>query len=132
MDEIQAGFLSIKLKYLDKINLHKRKLANLYLENLKKDFILPIVDKNYWDVYHIFNVRHPKRDSLREYLLKNKIKTEIHYPIPPHKQKALEHLELVESYPISEEIHSTTLSLPISFSHSQDDILKVIEIMNKF
>ena len=89
------------------------------------------MDSDYFDVYHIFNVRHPKRDSLKEFLLKNDIKTDIHYPIPPHKQKAMEGI-IEGDYPISEEIHNTTLSLPISFFHKDEDIYKVIEVMNKF
>lgn len=60
LDEVQAGFLSIKLNKLDEINTHKRKLAQIYLDNLKDDFIKPVVDKNYFDVYHIFNIRHKK------------------------------------------------------------------------
>ncbi len=132
LDEVQAGFLSVKLKKLDEINLHKRKLARLYLDNLKDDFIKPNVDKDSFDVYHIFNIRHEKRDSLKEYLLKNGIKTDVHYPVPPHKQKAMEEIITEQYFPISEEIHRTTLSLPISYSHSEDDIIKVIEVMNKF
>jgi dTDP-4-amino-4,6-dideoxygalactose transaminase len=131
LDEIQAGFLSIKLKYLAKITEHKRNLATLYLSGLKEDFILPVVDKDYKDVYHVFNVRHPKRDELKEYLLKNEIKTEIHYPVPPHKQKAMTGV-FSGNYPVSEEIHRTTLSLPISFGHTANEIEKVIEVMNKF
>ncbi|WP_195374781.1 MULTISPECIES: DegT/DnrJ/EryC1/StrS family aminotransferase [Parabacteroides] len=131
LDEIQAGLLNIKLKYLDKINQHKRDLAAIYLKELKDDFIKPSVSSDYFDVYHIFNIRHPKRDELKEYLLKNNIKTDIHYPIPPNKQKAMEGI-IVEEYPISEEIHRTTLSLPISFGHTKDDIYKVIETINKF
>lgn len=131
LDEIQAGFLLIKLTALDHITAHKRKLANLYFENLNKDYILPIVDKDYFDVYHIFNIRHPERDRLKAFLLKNEIKTEIHYPIAPHNQNAMKGI-LSGSYPISEEIHSTTLSLPVSYSHSEDDILRVIEVLNSF
>jgi len=131
LDEIQAGFLSIKLKKLDEINEHKRKLANIYLDNLKSDFIKPVVDKDYFDVYHIFNVRHSKRDKLREYLLKNEIKTDIHYPVAPHKQNAMKNI-IQGSYPISEEIHNTTLSLPCSFGHTEDEIYKVVEVMDKF
>lgn len=131
LDEIQAGFLSIKLKKLDEINEHKRKLAAIYLDNLKSDFIKPVVDKDYFDVYHIFNVRHTKRDKLREYLLKNEIKTDIHYPVAPHKQNAMKNI-IQGSYPISEEIHNTTLSLPCSFGHTEDEIYKVVEAMNKF
>ena len=74
LDETQAAFLSVKLKRLDDINNHKRKLADIYLNNLKSDFIKPVVDKDYFDVYHIFNIRCDKRDALKEYLLKYDIK----------------------------------------------------------
>ncbi len=131
LDEIQAALLSVKLKYLDEINNHKRKLAKIYLENLKDDFIKPVVDENYFDVYHIFNIRHNKRDQLKEYLLTHKIQTEIHYPVPPHKQQAMQGIIFGE-YPISEEIHNTTLSLPCSFGHSEEEIYRVVEVMNKF
>lgn len=131
LDEIQATLLNIKLKYLDQINLHKRTLTAIYLKELKDDFIKPVVSPDYFDVYHIFNIRHPKRDDLKEYLLKNGIKTDIHYPIPPHRQKAMKGI-LVGEYPISEEIHRTTLSLPISYGHTKDDIYKVVETINKF
>ncbi len=132
LDEIQAAFLSIKLKKLDDINSHKNKLAKIYHENLKSDFIKPVIHANYYHVYHIFNVRHKKRDELKEFLLKNDIKTEIHYPIAPHKQKAMEGIFGEEKYPISQEIHNTTLSLPLSYFHIADDVYKVVEVMNKF
>lgn len=131
LDEVQAGFLSIKLKRLDEINTHKRKLAALYLDALKSDFILPDVNPDYFDVYHIFNIRHPKRDELRAHLLKNDIKTEIHYPVAPHKQEAMRGI-IHGDFPISTEIHNTTLSLPISFAHTESDILTVIDVLNKF
>jgi dTDP-4-amino-4,6-dideoxygalactose transaminase len=132
LDEIQAAFLSIKLKHLGKINEHKRKLANLYLQNLKSDFVKPVVHADYYDVYHIFNIRHTKRNELKDYLLKNEIKTDIHYPLAPNKQKAMIGILDTQDTPIAEEIHQTTLSLPISFYHTEQDILKVIEVMNKF
>lgn len=131
LDEIQAALLNVKLKYLDQINLHKRSLAVIYLKELKDDFIKPKVSPEYFDVYHIFNIRHPKRDELKEYLLKNGIKTDIHYPMPPHKQKAMKGI-IEGEYPLSEEIHRSTLSLPISYGHTFDDIYKIIEVMNKF
>jgi dTDP-4-amino-4,6-dideoxygalactose transaminase len=131
LDEIQAMFLSIKLQKLDEINKHKRSLAKLYVENLKDDFIKPSLQEDYYDIYHIFNIRHEKRDSLKEYLFKNGIKTEIHYPIPPHQQKAMQGI-LKNNYSISEEIHRTTLSLPISYFHTEDDIYKTVEIINNF
>ena len=132
LDEIQAGFLLVKLKKLDEINSHKRKLAKLYLDNLKEDFIMPAVHADFFDVYHIFNIRHSKRDELKDYLLKHDIKTEIHYPISPHKQKALQDIIGYQSLPISEEIHNTTLSLPISYFHTDSDVLKIVEILNRF
>ncbi|MFB3886345.1 MAG: DegT/DnrJ/EryC1/StrS family aminotransferase [Thermodesulfobacteriota bacterium] len=132
LDEIQAGFLLVKLRHLDEINSHKRRLARLYLENLKDDFIKPAILPDHFDVYHIFNIRHPKRDVLKEYLLKNGVKTEIHYPVPPHRQKAMAPFRSGVHYPITDEIHKTTLSLPLSYSHTEDDILTVIEVMNRF
>jgi dTDP-4-amino-4,6-dideoxygalactose transaminase len=132
LDELQAAFLRIKLKSLDSIIAHKRKLAKFYLDYLKEDYIKPVVHPDYIDVYHIFNIRHPKRDLLQAYLLKNEIQTMIHYPIPPHKQPALQGYFVGESYSITEEIHNTTLSLPISASHVESEIIRVIELMNKF
>ncbi|OFZ01660.1 MAG: aminotransferase [Bacteroidetes bacterium RIFCSPLOWO2_12_FULL_31_6] len=132
LDEIQAGFLSIKLKKLDEINAHKRKLAQIYLSSLKEEYIKPQVHPDYFDVYHIFNIRHSKRDELKEYLLKNNIKTEIHYPIAPNKQIAMKDVLGKEVCSIAELIHQTTLSLPISYFHTNDDVERVVEVMNKF
>lgn len=132
LDELQAAFLSIKLKHLDVITAHKRKLASIYINELKSDFILPIIQKGFDDVFHIFAIRHPEREKLRSYLLENDIKTEVHYPIPPYKQKAMAGILKENEYPISEEIHGTILSLPISFGHSEDDVFNIVEIMNKF
>jgi len=132
LDEIQAGFLSVKLKYLDMINQHKRNLATMYLEGLKAEFIKPVVHADYYDVYHIFNIRHNKRNQLREYLLQKGIKSEIHYPVAPNKQKAMKELLDREPTPISEEIHSTTCSLPISYFHKKSDIEYIIDTLNDF
>lgn len=132
LDELQAAFLSVKLKYIDKINSHKRELANVYLHGLKSDFILPQVNDDYYDVYHIFSIRHLKRDDLRAYLLANGVKTEIHYPVSPVNQQAMKGIISDQQTPIADEIHATTLSLPISYFHTKDDVSKVVEIMNKF
>ena len=132
LDELQAAFLSVKLKHLDAITAHKRELAHLYNTNLKSDFIKPVVHKDYYDVYHIYNIRHPRRDALREFLLNNDIRTEIHYPIAPNKQVAMAGILDDIPTPIAEEIHRTTLSLPISYFHTADDITRVIEVMNRF
>lgn len=131
LDEIQAGFLSVKLAHLDAINTHKKKLAKLYQEGLKADFILPVVQDDFEDVYHIYAVRHTQRDRLRAHLLANNIRTEIHYPVPPHEQNALKE-RLKGAFPISETIHQTTISLPISFYHTTFQVEEVIEKMNAF
>lgn len=132
LDEIQAALLSVKLKKLDDITKHKRALAALYQNGLKEAYIRPVVHPDYFDVYHIYNIRHPRRDDLKAYLLNNDIKTEIHYPIPPNKQKAMR--GILDSYetPIADEIHRTTLSLPISYSHTEQEVMHIIEVMNKF
>ena len=132
LDELQAALLSIKLRKLDDINNHKRKLAHLYHEGLKSDFIKPVRDIDYHDVYHIYNVRHPERDKLKSYLDTQHIKTDIHYPIPPNKQKAMQGVLDMYATPIADEIHQTTLSLPISYYHTEEEIMNVIEVMNKF
>jgi dTDP-4-amino-4,6-dideoxygalactose transaminase len=132
LDELQAAMLQAKLSILDEINAHKRTLAALYLAGLKEDFIKPVVENGYFDVYHIFNVRHPKRDALKLYLLSHQVQTEIHYPIAPNRQKAMLGILDKQPTPLAETIHQTTLSLPVSFFHSAADIERVIEIMNKF
>ena len=132
LDELQAALLLVKLKHLDTITEHKRSLAQLYFEGLKNDFIKPHTHPDYYDVYHIYNIRHEQRDKLKEYLLKNDIKTDIHYPIAPNKQKAMIGILDEQPTPIAEEIHRTTLSLPISFFHTKNDIEKVIAVANGF
>jgi len=131
LDEIQAAFLRVKLKYLDEINKHKRELASVYLNELSGDFIKPSVHRDYFDVYHIFNIRHKRRDEIKKYLSDNGVKTEIHYPVPPHLQNAMKRMNSMK-FPISEEIHKTTLSLPVSSFHTLDDIRKVIRILNDY
>ena len=132
LDEIQAAFLSVKLPHLDTLNQHKRSLANLYMQGLNNNFIKPAIRADYFDVYHIFNIRHENRDRLREFLLKNEIKTEIHYPVAPNKQPAMRGILDKETTPIADEIHRTTLSLPISSFQIASDIERVIETMNSF
>jgi dTDP-4-amino-4,6-dideoxygalactose transaminase len=131
LDEVQAAFLLVKLKYLDQITQHKRALARMYFDGIKSEFILPAVDTDFFDVFHIFTIRHQRRDELRQYLLGCGIKTDIHYPVPPHRQKAMQGI-ISGEYPIAEEIHATTLSLPISFATTKDDVARVIDALNRF
>jgi dTDP-4-amino-4,6-dideoxygalactose transaminase len=133
LDEIQAGFLRIKLQSLDKINSHKNKLAAIYNNELSETkFIKPSVDNNYFHVYHIYIIRHDERDKLKNYLEKKGIKTDIHYPIAPNKQKAMSGILDGQESPIADEIHATTLSLPISFCHTEEDVLSVCKALKEF
>lgn len=132
IDEVQAGFLRVKLKKLNGINNHKRMLAEIYnKEIVNKDIVKPVTENGFFDVFHIYNIRHPKRDELKEYLERNGISTAIHYPIPPHKQVAMRG-EFSGEFSISEEIHNTTLSLPISYFHTKEDVREVARILNEF
>lgn len=132
LDELQAACLRIKLPHLNRMNEHKRRLADIYINNLNANFILPHQSENQYHVYHIFNIRHEERNKLKDYLKDNNIYTEIHYPVAPHRQNALKDLFKTYSYPISEEIHRTTLSLPCSFSNTEDEIYRTVETLNKF
>jgi dTDP-4-amino-4,6-dideoxygalactose transaminase len=131
LDEIQAAFLRVKLKHLDEIVSYKNNLAKVYLNGLSHSFILPSVNPDFYDSYHIFNIRHERRDRLKQYLLEHEIGTEIHYPLPPHKQNALRTMNSL-GFPLSEEIHRTTLSLPVSSFHSVEDIQHVVEVLNEY
>lgn len=132
LDEIQAAILYIKLKGLDKDNDCRRKIAKYYRENIKNPLItLPqTLDENS-HVWHVFAIRTKNRDQLQEYLIQNKIQTIIHYPIPPHKQKAYSEWNNL-TFPITEKIHNEILSLPISPVMLEDEIKKVVEVINKY
>jgi len=132
LDELQAAFLRIKLPHLDEINTHKRKLAAIYNGNLNDSFIKPKLEAGYDNVYHIYNILHPERDSLKQYLAEHDITTEIHYPVAPQYQPALkDHLKNFD-YPISAHIHQHTLSLPCSFAHTEEQIHYIAGVLNKF
>ena len=132
LDEVQAGFLRVKLPFLDQINKHKRKLAHIYNTNLSDYFQKPFELADNYHIYHIYNILTPLRDELREFLLSRNIKTEIHYLIPPFRQSALKSLFPNSNFPVADTIHNQTLSLPCSFSHSEEDIFRVVESCNEF
>lgn len=135
LDEVQAAILDVKLKHLDAITAHKQQLAALYFEHLSSHLpshlILPQRAENSFDVFHIFAIRTPERDALRTYLKQQDIGTEIHYPIPPHKQKAMRGL-FSGDWPIAEELADTQLSLPISFGTTKDDVRAVCAAIDAF
>lgn len=131
LDELQAALLRVKLRHLDAMTAHKRSLADIYFERLPQWLDLPSIREDEYDVFHIFGVRHARRDELRSWLLSQGVKTEIHYPIAPHRQKAMQGT-LAGSYPIADILHSTELSLPISVGHTQDDIRRVCDAVCQF
>ena len=131
LDELQAAFLRIKLRHLHQITTHKRALADIYFQNLPDWLIKPKKVTEEFDVFHIFGVRHFARDELRTWLLEKNIKTEVHYPIPPHKQKAMQGI-ISGKFPLADLLHSTEISLPISFGHTEEQILQVCEVIKKF
>jgi dTDP-4-amino-4,6-dideoxygalactose transaminase len=132
LDEIQAAFLNVKLPNLDKENAVRKQIATRYLSQIKNDKItLPFYDNSDNHVFHVFVILTENREELQAFLLANNIQTLIHYPIPPHKQKALRILENL-SFPITEKIHNEVLSLPISPAMTNDEVDFVIEILNKY
>lgn len=138
MDEIQAAFLSVKLKYIDKENQLRRDIAKVYAENISNDkvFLSPrlktkAIENCLSHVWHLFVLRSENRDDLQKYLEKNQVQTLIHYPIPPHKQECygdLNHLSL----PITERIHNEVLSIPISPVMEPGEVARVVEIINRW
>lgn len=131
LDELQAALLRVKLKHLDAMTAHKRALADVYFANLPAWVQNPLQRADEFDVFHIYGIRHPQRDALRQHLLDSGVKTEVHYPIPPHRQEAMRGI-LSGDYPVAEEQHATELSLPVSNGHTVTDILKVCEVVSSF
>jgi dTDP-4-amino-4,6-dideoxygalactose transaminase len=129
LDEMQAALLRVKLRHLDQMTLHKRTLAQAYFAGLPTWLSLPRQREDEYDVFHIFGVRHAQRDALRAWLLEQGVKTEIHYPIPPHRQKAMRGI-LSGEWPVADILHATELSLPVSVGHTLEDIEQVIRIIH--
>lgn len=132
LDELQAAVLDVKLKHIDADNQRRREISKYYRENIKNPKItLPKTYDEDAHVWHIFAVRTENRNELQEYLAKNEIQTLIHYPIPSHKQQAYKEWNNL-SYPISEKIHETILSLPMSPVMTDEEIRKVVDILNAY
>ena len=133
MDEIQAAFLSVKLKYLDVENEIRRKIADYYLKNIKNErIILPLQLENLQShVYHLFVIRTKERNKLQTYLAENGIQTLIHYPVPPHRQECYKEWNNV-SLPVTEQIHNEVLSLPMSPVMTEEEVKQVIRVVNRW
>lgn len=138
LDEMQAAVLRVKLPRLDADNQIRREIAQFYIDNITNPYIILPVSRSpaprqipLSHVWHLFIIRHPDRKRLMQYLKEHNIQTLIHYPIPPHKQKAYSeysHLNL----PITEKIHQEVLSLPISQVMSMEEVESVVKAINKF
>ncbi|GAB2796048.1 DegT/DnrJ/EryC1/StrS family aminotransferase [Rhabdobacter roseus] len=132
MDELQAAILNAKLPFLDRDNDRRRALAQRYLRELRvSELVLPPADAVHDDAWHLFVVRHPRRAELVKYLSQYGIQTQIHYPVPIHRQVAytsLSHLRL----PITEQIHEQVVSLPLHPVLTDADLTYIIDTINQF
>lgn len=132
LDEMQAAVVDVKLKHLDADNQRRRDISKYYRDNIKNpNLILPSVYAEESHVWHIFAVRCENRDRLQQYLADKGVQTLIHYPIPPHKQQAYKEWNN-DSYPISEEIHRTILSLPMSPVLEDEEAEFVVKALNDY
>ncbi len=132
LDELQAAFLNIKLPSLDADNDIRRKIADRYLSEITNEKIkLPVYSGKEEHVFHLFVVQVANRAEFSAYLDKNKIGYLIHYPIPPHRQKALSEYANF-SFPITEKVHDEVVSIPISPVLSNEHVSNVIEVLNKY
>ena len=112
--------------------MQRRNIANYYLTNIKNPIItLPKVLNEEGHVWHLFVIRNSSRDKLQRYLTDMGIQTLIHYPIPPHKQKAYKNLNRL-SFPITEKIQNEVLSLPISPLITIVEVKKIVTVINNF
>ena len=132
LDELQAAILRVKLRHLDEENQYRRLLAKVYQQQINHSFItLPLQDADSDNVFHIFPILTIYREKLQKYLLENGVQTLIHYPIPPHLQRAYSEWNNL-SFPITEQIHTQELSLPLNQTMSIDDVKMISDLINKF
>ena len=132
MDEIQAAVLDVKLKYLDEENSRRRSNALYYIKNISNPYVC-VPSESYWreSVFHIFPLMTSQRDLLQSYLKENGVQTDIHYPIPPHLQRAYSQWGR-PSLPVTERIHREELSLPVSQVLTEEECKEVTRLINNF
>ncbi len=132
LDEIQAAILRVKLPFLEADNQVRRGIAKRYLAEIKlPGLTLPPADRIDEDAWHLFVVRHPDRNSLTAHLEQCGVQTNIHYPLPIHKQRAFAHLNEM-SYPITEAIHEQVVSLPLNPVLQDEAVSHIIHSVNAF
>lgn len=134
LDPIQAAILRVKLKNLNRWNARRADIARVYKENLTGlELKLPAENVDSQAAWHLFVVSTESRDQLSQYLLANGVETLVHYPVPPHKQKAYANTTLSQrNYPISEKLARTVLSLPIYPQLSNEDQEATVQIIKKY
>lgn len=132
LDEMQAAFLSVKLKNLNLDTERRKAIANLYSSCIENPLVL-LPEIKAWEshVFHLFVVRIRRRDDFIEHLKSLGVQSLIHYPKPPHKQTAYVDMGW-SGFPITERIHDEVVSLPISQVVSEDDVMKIINAVNGF
>ncbi|MCF2499583.1 DegT/DnrJ/EryC1/StrS family aminotransferase [Dyadobacter chenhuakuii] len=132
LDEIQAAILNVKLPFLDAENDRRREIAARYLSEINvTDLILPPADRIQDDAWHLFVVRHADRSKLIAYLDANGIQTNVHYPLPIHKQQAFsEYNDLILQ--ITERIHDEVISLPLNAVLTNEEVTYIIQTVNQF
>lgn len=134
LDEMQAAFLAAKLPHLERMNVERRRIAQMYLDGIKNpEVVLPFVPDYAVPVWHIFGIRCKRREELEKFLNDKGIGTNKHYPIPMHLQDCYKDLGLKEGdFPITEEISATELSIPMYYGMSDEEIQYVIDCINEF
>jgi dTDP-4-amino-4,6-dideoxygalactose transaminase len=134
LDPLHAAVMGVKLPHLDAWNARRGRIAALYLDALRDcGLILPHVPDWVEPVWHLFVVHSPRREALRAALAADGIATQIHYPIPPHRQAAYAELSLDEgSFPIAERLATETLSLPIGPHMPDEDAMRVIDAVRRW
>ena len=125
LDELQAAFLSAKLPYLEKMNMERRRIAELYTKGIKNPkVIIPWVPDYTVPVWHIYGIRCEDRDALEVFLRSKGIGVNKHYPIPIHMQKCYKDLNISEGeFPIAEKISRTELSIPMYYGLTDEEVI---------
>lgn len=132
LDEIQAAFLNLKLKNLDRDNATRQKIAQTYIAHINNQHIaLPEYNNSGNHTFHLFVIRVQNQQQFQQYALNNGIQTQIHYPVAPHQQPAIQEL-FNQPYPISEQIHNTVVSIPLYHTLKNNQIEKIIHTLNQF
>lgn len=133
LDELQAAFLDIKLRYIQKENHYRQQVARYYCEQIRNSAItLPDIPANEDEhVWHLFVVRTGNKLKFQSWLEEKGIQTLNHYPIPPHKQQAYQNWNN-RSFPVTEQIHNEVVSLPMSPVLTMEEVQAVVEAINSY